>query len=59
MRHDNQCENFAYGYQLGLYFGGSCVAPSNVNVCYQDETGQLQALSLIGVFLEVLINLIF
>ena len=35
--HDNQCADFAKGYDLGLYFGGQCRAPSPVTVCYQNE----------------------
>lgn len=32
--HANACTNAAEGYALGLYFGGSCPAPSPVTVCY-------------------------
>ena len=35
--HDNECADYAKGYDLGLYFGGQCRAPSPVTVCYQDE----------------------
>jgi hypothetical protein len=33
--HANHCSNYAQGYKLGLYFGGSCPAPQRVDICYE------------------------
>jgi hypothetical protein len=34
IQKNNTCANFNEGYLLSLYFGGDCVAPQNVSVCY-------------------------
>jgi len=41
VKHTNACSRAAQGYKLSLYFGGQCAAPSDVTVCYTNETNNL------------------
>lgn len=38
VNHGNECTNFAEGYNLGFYFGGSCTAGSEVEACYDNDS---------------------
>lgn len=40
VEHHNACSKWTKGYQLGLYYGGQCTAPSRVEVCYTNDTRQ-------------------
>lgn len=51
--HGHACANAADGYKLGLYFGGSCAAPSPQTVCYSPEVGWPQGLT-VGIVLVAL-----
>ena len=36
--HRNACADYLKGYQLSLYYGGQCTAPSEVEACYANDT---------------------
>ena len=38
VKHANNCSSAQEGYELYLYFGGQCTAPSTVTVCYTNES---------------------
>ena len=38
VKHANNCSSARKGYELSLYFGGQCTAPSTVTVCYTNES---------------------
>lgn len=38
IQHENECADFERGYELGLYFGGTCRAPDRVSVCFQETS---------------------
>ena len=36
VNHANNCSSAQEGYELSLYYGGQCTAPSTVTVCYNE-----------------------